>query len=234
MNILREFRRVNNKSMPLRMILLLLFSVIFIVTTYAWFSTQKDVDLSGLQAPTTPWDVQYFVNNDTNEILDQTAIFTIDELYPGMPDRFDYVHVYNLGSTSTNITYELLSVKIFGEEILDELQATGEIETDTTTNTTQIFSKNTTYPFNISYTYDRAKLVGEYVDDTTTPEAHAKFRLDVSWDYEGVITDADALDTQFGKDAYAFYQQEGNDPTKAIEIHIKITSSMIHPSLENQ
>lgn len=239
MNILREFRRVSNKSMPLRMILLLLFSLIFIVTTYAWFSTQTDVDLGGLQAPTTPWDVAYYINDDEKEYFKQTVIFTIDELYPGMPDREDLVHIYNLGSTSTNITYEIVSVKIFGQEVVEQLRTNGEIHTDTATNTTHIFSKDTAYPFNVSYTYDKAKLTGEYVDDATTPSAHATFKFNVNWEYEGNGTDdenlaRDILDTKFGKDAYAYYQNEANDPTKAIEIQVKITSSMIHPSLENQ
>ena len=57
MNILREVRRVSKKSMPLRISLLLVFCVIFIVTTYAWFSLQKDINLGGLEADVTSWDV---------------------------------------------------------------------------------------------------------------------------------------------------------------------------------
>ena len=49
MNILREVRRVRNKSMPVRIMLLLAFCVIFVVTTYAWFSTQRDVDITGMK-----------------------------------------------------------------------------------------------------------------------------------------------------------------------------------------
>lgn len=37
MNILREFRRVKKKSMATRIKLLLIFSVILIINTYAWF-----------------------------------------------------------------------------------------------------------------------------------------------------------------------------------------------------
>ena len=44
--------------------------------------------------------------------------------------------------------------------------------------------------------------------------------------------DKDVLDTQFAKEAYTYYQQEGSNDLKAIEIKVKITSSMIHPSLE--
>lgn len=235
MNILREVRRVKEKSMATRIRLLLTFAVILIINTYAWHGIDKDGKLKGLEASVTPWDVSYYVNEDKNEILDQIATFTIEDLYPGMPEREDIVHVYNMGTTSTNITYELISVKVFGQEVLPQLQTDGEIQT--TGTTTNIFSKDTQYPFNISYTYDRVKLIGEYVDDKTTPRAHATFKFNVNWTYEGQGTVAenlakDALDTKFGKDAYAYYQDEENDPTKAIEIKVKITSNMIHPSVD--
>ena len=235
MNILREIRRVNKKSMPVRLILLLAFSVIFIITTYAWFSTQKDVRIGGLEGDVTSWDVSYYINEDQKETLDQTVIFTIDEFYPGMPIREDVVHIYNVGEASTNIKYELLSVKVFGQEVLGQLQTSGELKT--TGTTTEIFSKETQYPFNVSYTYDKTYLNGKYLGDTT-PQSKATFKFNVSWDYEGDGTVSqnlakDVLDTKFGRDAYAYYQNEANDPSKAVEIHVKITSSMIHPNFEN-
>lgn len=241
MNILREIRRVNKKSMPARIILLLSFSVIFIVTTYAWFSAQKDIRLSGLEGAVTSWDVAYFVNNDENQILDEIATFTIDELYPGMPTREDIVHIYNIGQASTDIKYELISVKVFGSEVLSTLQTSGEIQTDTTTNTTNIFSKDTAYPFNVSYTYDKDYLNGKYstTDPVTSQTAHAIFKFNVNWEYDvenGTAdqnTAKDILDTKFGKEAYTYYKDANNDPAKAIEIKVKITSSMIHPSLES-
>ena len=240
MNILREVRRINKKSMPARIVVLLVFCVIFVVSTYAWFSTQRDVSFSGLGADLTSWDVSYYVNNDRNEILDQIATFTIEELYPGMPERQDVVHIYNLGESSTNIEYELISVKVFGQEVLNEL----DINIDSSTNTTTIFSGDTAisddtqkYPFTVSYTYDKDYLKNPYVDDVTTPQSHATFKFNVDWEYEIAGTDAqnaakDALDTQFGEKAYAYYKQADSDPSKAIEIQVRITSSMIHPSLE--
>lgn len=241
MNILREIRRINKRSMPARISLILLFSVILIMSTFAWFSAQKDVNIKGLEGAVTSWDVAYFVNNDENQILDETATFTIDELYPGMPDREDVVHIYNIGQASTDITYELVSVKVFGREVLSQLQTSGEIQTNTATNTTNIFSKDTQYPFNISYTYDKDYLNGKYAEDdlVTSQTAHAIFKFNVSWAYNVANgTDEqniakDILDTKFGKDAYAYYQNAENDPSKAIEVQVRITSSMIHPSLES-
>lgn len=230
MNILREFRRVKEKNMATRIRLLLTFSIIFIVTTYAWFSTQKNATIGGLTGELTGWDVSYVING--GEVLNEIAVFTIDEFYPGMPDREDIVNIYNRGEASSSISYELISVKVFGQEVLNELKTTGEIVT--TGNTTNLFSKDTQYPFNVSYTYDKTKLIGEYVNDETTPQAVAKFKFNVNWKYEGEGTASenlakDILDTKFGKDAYTYYQNESNDPTKAVEIKVKITSSMIHP-----
>ena len=50
----------------------------------------------------------------------------------------------------------------------------------------------------------------------------------------GEISDKDKLDTQVGKDAYEYYQNVLNDPSKAIEIKVKITSNFIHPDLETE
>lgn len=230
MNLLREVRRVKEKNMATRIRLLLTFSVIFIVTTYAWFSKQKNVTLGGLTSELTSWDITYVING--GEILNETAVFTIDEFYPGMPEREDNVYIYNKGEASSVISYELVSVKVFGQEVLSELQTTGEIQTSG--NTTNLFSKETQYPFNVSYTYDRTKLIGIYEDDETTPQAVGNFKFKVNWAYEGQGNATenlakDVLDTKFGKDAYEYYQDEANDPTKAIEIIVKITSRMIHP-----
>jgi len=204
MNILREVRRVKQKSMPVRIILLLTFCVIFIVTTYAWFSSQKDVSV-GLEGDVTPWDVAYYIKADEDDetfVFDETVTFTVDEFYPGMPNRVDTVNIYNLGSTSTAINYELVSVKLFGEEILTrdaqgkqhlnvyKKNENGENVVDRTVavttvgNTTTIFSGDTAYPFEISYTYDKRKLTGEYVEGAENSEnAHATFQYNMNWDY---------------------------------------------------
>ena len=250
MNILREVRRVNNKSMPVRIILLLTFCVIFVVTTYAWFSTQRDVNLVGLPGYTTAWDVAYYVNSDEDKILDQTVEFNIDQLYPGMTVPPNYVHIYNIGQASTNITYELISVKVLGQEILtedengklvlnvygtnddgeEEVVATVPVTTTDDGKTTNVFSEDTNYPFKVSFTYDKTKLIGQYEEGGEyESSAHAVLQFNASWEYDGDLT-KDILDTKFGQAAYEYYQDEENDETKAIEVKVKITSSMIHPS----
>ena len=233
MNILREIRRIKKRSVPARILLITIFSVILIINTYAWFNANEPVNMSGLEANITPWDVRYYV--DDKEMLDESVTFTIDELYPGMPDREDIVRIYNMSTTSTSIKYELTSVKVIGQEVLDQLKENNMIQTDG--NTVHIFADDTEYPFDISYTYDKTRLDGEYKDDETTPNAGATFKYQASWEYQGNGTEdenlaKDILDTKFGKGAYEYYQDEANDPSKAIEITVKITSSMIHPNAD--
>ena len=114
--------------------------------------------------------------------------------------------------------------------MLSQLKANGGIKTDG--NTVHVFADDTSYPFNVSYTYDKTRIDGEYVDDEKTPEANATLKLNVSWTYQGNGTEdenlaKDVLDTKFGKDAYNYYQNEQNDPLKAIEVVVRITSSML-------
>ena len=101
MNILREFRRAKKRSVASRVRLVMIFSVILIVNTYAWFNINEAVKLNGLEADITPWDVTYYVED--KEVLDEDYTFTIDELYPGMPNREDTVHIRNLSTTSSKI-----------------------------------------------------------------------------------------------------------------------------------
>ncbi len=228
MNILREFRRAKKRSVASRVRLVMIFSVILIVNTYAWFNINEAVKLNGLEADITPWDVTYYVED--KEVLDEDYTFTIDELYPGMPNREDTVHIRNLSTTSSKIECEITSVKVFGKEVLDQLKEDGGIQTNG--NTVNLFADDTVYPFNVSYTYDKTRIDGEYVDDTTTPDALATVKFNVSWKYQGTGNDdenlaKDILDTKFGKDAYQFYKDEENDSSKAIEIVVKITSSII-------
>lgn len=243
MNILREVRRASHRSMPVRIILLLSFCVIFVVTTYAWFSTQKDVSFGGLNGYTTSWDVSYYVNSDEDQTLDTVAEFIIEDIYPGMQEKEDTIHIYNLGQASTNIKYELTSVKVFGQEILIEvdgkkyLQVNGTDMVPVTVTTdgkvTNVFSDDTEFPFNVSYTYDKVKLIGAYEADGEYEEsAQATFKLNVNWPYQGDGTEEenlakDVLDTRFGKEAYQYYLN--NEETNAIEVKVRITSSMVHP-----
>lgn len=239
MNILRELRRTSKKSMATRIRLILLFSVLLIINTYAWWYVNKEVDLGGLEADVKTWDVAYVVNEQN--VLDETVNFAIDDVYPGMPDYEDYVHIYNLGDKNTQIIIEIESIKIFGQDILEELENNEEIQKDG--NTVTLFVNDTKYPFCISYSYNTdvledkyeyGKLTdgvfedlknedGKYGYEVNDP-AVATISFNINWEYEA---GADELDTEMGKKAYEYYNNATENGNKAIEVTMKITSKLL-------
>lgn len=232
MNILREYRRIKKKSLATRISLIFTFSVILIVSTYAWFAEIQPVNLGGIEVKVDTWYVAYYIDE---EIFDETATIVIDEIYPGMTEQTEIIDIYNLGNLSTKIDFELVSVKIFGNEVLDEIKENNEILRED--NTTDIFSTNKNYPFDISYTYDKEYLNETYIDDISTPNGKATFKMCVNWPYregdtEKEMIDKDLLDTKFGKDAFSYYLS-GNTSESAVEIKIKITSNRIEERVKN-
>ena len=237
MNLLREVRRVKQKSLPVRILSLFVFAIMLIISTFAWFASDQDVRLKGLEGDVTSWDVAYYVKNE-DKTLDKTTVFVVDEFYPGMPQRIDNVHIYNIGEASTRIEYEIVSIKIFGTELCETLKTNEKIQTTEKDGITtiMIFSGDEEYPFTVSFSYDKTYLNGKYQDLNSTPNAAAKAEFKVNWAFgeagrDDEISAKDLLDTYFGKEAYEYYQ-DGNNVNSAMEIQVRITSSMIHPSLE--
>lgn len=241
MNILRELRRTSKKSIETRIRLILLFSVLLIINTYAWWYMNKEVDLGGLEADVRTLDASTtYVINEENA-LDATTNFAVDEVYPGMPDYEDYVHIYNLGESSTKITLEIESIKIFGQDILGELEDNGEIQKNG--NTVTLFVNDTKYPFCISYSYDKdvleekyeyGKLTDGVFEDLKNDEGKYGYETDnssvatisfnINWEYDG---GSDELDTEMGKKAYEYYKNAKDNGDKAIEITMKIISEAL-------
>ena len=116
--------------------------------------------------------------------------------------------IKNASNTPTDITYTLISVRLFGQEILDELESNGNI---TEAGFTKNIFATEEYPFNASFTYDKDRITGKFVDEETTPESFAKMSVFASWDYEREgatknLVENDELDTYFGEEAYEYYK----------------------------
>ena len=116
MNILREIRRISQKSKRKRIILIVLLCVTLLSSSYAWFAATKTTTLNGLSGQVNSWDV-----SDT-EVIDKEVSFDLSTIYPTMPTYEQNLHIYNLGEKGANIKLEIISVKLFGEEILDSLK----------------------------------------------------------------------------------------------------------------
>lgn len=226
MNVLRELRKFKTKSAIAKIRMLILLAVMLIGSAYAWFGVQVVVGVNNIKSKVVEWDVEYSVDDDALETQEFTV--AIEEFYPGMTDFEKNVIIKNMSTTDSKISYELISVRLFGQEILEELESNGNITTQGTRK--NIFSTEE-YPFNASYYYDRDELVGKYVDETSTPEAVAKLVFSASWSYEREgdtknLVENDELDTYYGEEAYDYYKNsELADKYKPLEITIKIHTS---------
>ena len=218
MNILRELRKIKKKSVMKKSFLALIFSFVFIANTLAWWNLSKEIEVKAIEGKVISWDVDYVVKDES--ILDETVNIPIENIMPGMENAQRQVKIINTGVLPTTIKYELISVKLFGVEMLDELKSTNGIKT--TGNKTEIFTDKAKYPFNISYEYDKTTLRGEYVDESTT-DSYATLNVNMNWEYDG----KDQLDTEIGRKAYEFYNENLETNKNAIEVKVRITSEKL-------
>ena len=221
MNLLRELRKFKTKSIMLKVRALILLVIMLIVSVYAWFSIDKDVNIM-LRGKVTEWDAEYYI--DGEKITECDVDIEVGEFYPGMEDFEKDIYIHNVSREMSNIIYEIASVKLFGREILPELTQNGHIEKDG--NTINIFSKEEPYTFNAGFSYDKEIIEGLYVDDETTPDATAKIHFFTNWSYERNgnlgIDENDAYDTRLGKQAYEYYK---NGDEIALVVKLKIRTA---------
>lgn len=228
MNVLRELRKFKTKSAIAKIRMLILLAVLLITSAYAWFFRQLNTDISNIKGKVVEWDIEYSVDDSTIE--EQNITIPIEEFYPGVGKIEKNIMIKNMTLTPSEISYKLVSVRLFGEEILDELEAHGYIKENGFTK--NIFETEE-YPFDASYTYDKDEISGKFVDEDTTPNAFAKLSFFAEWDYEREgetknLVENDELDTFYGEEAYEYYKNsELSESYKPLEITIKIHTSRV-------
>lgn len=234
MNVLREFRKLNKKDVKRKSIFLSLFTIVFIINTYAWFNVSRKIELGSIKGKVSNFDIAYVVSN--KEVLAQEINFSIDEIYPRMPIYEQNVHVYNTGSGGATIGVEVNWIKLFGQDITKLLKEKSQIEkTENTTIVFADFKNNIEYPFKLKCTIDRTYLPNAYEYGEYTPDGYVDLKHNGKYGYEtgnpAVATvkiefiwegNNDTLDTQFGKSAFNFYKNTANSETKAIEASFKL------------
>ena len=219
MNILREIRKISKKSKKKKIMLIMLLSIVLIVNTYAWFFSEKETNLKSIEGKVNSWDISYVISE--KEILDEEISLDIDTIYPGMPIYEKDLHIYNLGNTNAQITIDIISVQLFGNEIVNELKE--KLEITDKNNEVTVFADlpNTSeYPFKCKMAYDKLKLEDKYGYETNNKSV-ATIKMQFMWDGTN-----DVLDTQFGKKAFEYYQNQENTQ-EAMKIKIRVTSSRI-------
>ena len=205
MNILREIRRISQKSKRKRIILIVLLCVTLLSSSYAWFAATKTTTLNGLSGQVNSWDVAYVISD--TEVIDKEVSFDLSTIYPTMPTYEQNLHIYNLGEKGANIKLEIISVKLFGEEILDSLKE--KLEITNKDNKIIIFddlSNSSEYPFKTQIEYDKLFIYDKYEY--------------ISYDENGNFIDA--------KDPNGKYGYETNNRSVAtIRVKVRVTSSHI-------
>ena len=116
MNVLRELRKVKKRSLPVRIILIIFFGSFLIMNTFAWYSVSRRIEPKGLGATVVPWDVEYYLN-DSNVPLHESVTFTVNEIYPGMPEFEDYIYIRNTAVKSSKLEFKVKTITLLGELI---------------------------------------------------------------------------------------------------------------------
>ena len=109
MNILRELRKFKKKSVLVKLQILLLFCIMLIAATYAWWTIPTS-EIGNVKGTINTWEIEYSI--EENEILDEEVVISVDNFQPGMMDFSKTISVRNFGTKGTKITYELKSVKL--------------------------------------------------------------------------------------------------------------------------
>lgn len=243
MNLLREVRKASKKRTSTKIKLLLMFSIILIVNTYAWFNIQREIELTKIEANVNSWDVAYVIKND--EQLNENVKFDMTEMYPGTDYINNEVHVYNTGDYNSKLNFEVTSIEIFGEKLeIEKLREEGRIIENIEQKKGKIFENDQEYPFTITYTLDKNILIGKYdkgeyingkyidkkdengkygYENGSNSVATLTFKLE--WKY---LSGMDEQDTVIGKKAYEYYKKINNEEDKsnieAFNVIIKLSS----------
>lgn len=240
MNVFREVRKARKKSLAFRIRIILIFGIILIANTYAWFSINKKIELSQIELETNAWDVAYVING--TEVLSEDIKFDLENIYPGTDYKNDFTHVYNSTEFNSKIKIEITRINIFAEEInINELIRNGRIIVTENGKCIKIFEGDEEYPFVITCQLDKTELSGKYqygeyingkyVDKKdeigkfgyeNNSESVATLNIGLEWKYNG---NKDEMDTEIGKKAYEYYKTvENEDEITAIKIEIKLNS----------
>ena len=229
MNVLRELRKFKTKSALAKIRILILLAVMLTVSTYAWFSSEKDVSVGNIRGIVTEWDVEYSI--DDVAITTEEIEIACDEFYPGMPHFEKTIATTNKTELGAELKYEIISVRIFGEEKLPELISEGAVEIDEENKEIKVFTTEK-YPFTAGLTYDTDKIDGvDPITGNPISTSHAEATVYADWTYERSgatknLAENDTLDTYYGEEAYEYYQDETlSEQYSPIEITLKITSA---------
>ena len=185
------------KKVKLRTIFLL--AITLASNSFAWFVYTTKVS-SNISAKVREWNVTFDVNGQT---VEKTIEINIDSLYPGMESYNQTLTASNSGEARAQITYEVITAKVLGDDLMTLGYTDAEIVNYLRSN----------YPFSIDFNVS---------NDIIQSNGEETITISVSWPYE---SGHDEEDTKWGSLAYTYHQNYPDIPS--IDLSIKITAYQI-------
>ena len=185
------------KKVKLRTIFLL--AITLASNSFAWFIYTTKVS-SNISAKVREWNVTFDVNGQT---VEKTIEINIDSLYPGMESYSQTLTASNSGEARAQITYEVITAKVLGDDLMTLGYTDAEIVNYLRSN----------YPFSIDFNVS---------NDIIQSNGEETITISVSWPYE---SGHDEEDTKWGSLAYTYHQNYPDIPS--IDLSIKITAYQI-------
>lgn len=175
-------KRIVKKLKKLNFATVFFFIMSLISTTFAWFAFSNVVN-NNMEINVKSWQVNI---NDSEGTLSNKLDIKIDNFYPGSELTSKTINIKNTGDLPSTISFKINYLRIFDKEF-------------DTTNQEELFDKiSQEYPFTINFNLDSNYLDNDY--DTN-------FTYSIIWPLD---SGNDRLDTEWGTNAYNFYESEKN------------------------
>lgn len=168
--------------------------------SFAWFIYTTKVS-SNISAKVREWNITFDANG---QVVEKTIEINIDSIYPGMETYKQSLTATNSGESNAQITYEIISTNILGDNLVNYNYTNEEI----------INYLKTNYPFKIEITATNSIIA---------VDAEEQIDISVSWPYE---SGDDEKDTYWGNLAYNYHQS--NPDTSSIVLVIKISAFQLN------
>ena len=205
-----NWRKLKKVIKPSRIIFLI---VLISANTLAWFiyATKVNTDIS---IHVKAWNI-VFESGQTQ--VTNTVNLNVDSIYPGMDDYEYELSVYNHSEVSATMTYTILEARILNDNYIT---VEGRAERGEQTQSGDLTSAalqtqlEDDYPFSISIDISNSSLGSQNGQET--------FTVSIVWPYE---SNQDALDTQWGIDAYDYKVLHPTAATINIKVKIYVTQN---------
>ena len=193
---------------------LLFLGIILATNTFAWYIYMEKIS-SDIDVRVKAWNVSFRLDNQN---MEDFINFSVNDIYPGMTTYTQSLSVTNDGEVDAQLTYELVSLTVFG--------TTYTTENGVTTEDDLLSLMRNNYPFTITITTNQSIIASN--------GGSAIFYINVAWPYESTNSlgqSNDALDTYWGNQAYTY---KADHPTlPCVKVKVKLSAIQINNNNSN-